>query len=105
MIRLESLRTIDRARIRLGLTDAEVSNQRALAMELLAPFKLIGVDSVVLGRAEQPFPTSLASLDAIHLASALAARERYEDLVLATHDDELALAARAVGFKVEGASV
>src|SRR5438094_205007 len=54
-------------------------------------------------RIAEPFPTSLGSLDAIHLASALLAREEFDDLLLATHDDELGIAAQAVGFTVHGA--
>jgi predicted nucleic acid-binding protein len=41
--------------------------------------------------------------DAIHLATALLVRPAFEDLALATHDRELATAARAVGFRVHGA--
>jgi hypothetical protein len=39
----------------------------------------------------------------VHLASALLARVTMPDLTLATHDVELATAARAVGFRVAGA--
>jgi len=63
---------------------------------------LIPIDARVLERAADPFPTTLGSLDAIHLASALLVRNRFEDLSLATHDDELAIAARAAGFRVHG---
>ena len=35
-------------------------------------------------------------------AVALLARDRYPDLVLGTHDEELAIAARAMGFEVVG---
>lgn len=69
---------------------------------MMEAFDLIALDSVVLERATEPFPTMLGSLDAIHLASALLAREEFEALSLATHDEELAVAARAVGFKVSG---
>ena len=51
-----------------------------------------------MARAAEPFPTLVRTLDAIHLASALLAREQIPDLRFATHDDELGLAARAVGF-------
>lgn len=44
----------------------------------------------------------LESLEAIHLASALLVREAFEDLSLATHDQELAVAELAVGFRVHG---
>jgi prevent-host-death family protein len=43
------------------------------------------------------------TLDAIHLATALLWRERSDaDLLMATHDATLGLAARAVGFRVIG---
>jgi hypothetical protein len=57
----------------------------------------------VLSRAAQPFPTPLGTLDAVHLATALLWREtRGEDLVMATHDRDLALAARASGLRTIG---
>lgn len=102
LIRLECLRTIDRARIRLGLRDVDVSRHRAEVIETIEAFDLIELDSSVLERATEPFPTTIGSLDAIHLASALLARLEFDDLALATHDGELATAGRAVGFHVHG---
>jgi predicted nucleic acid-binding protein len=103
MIRLESLRTIDRARIRLGLEDKAVAERRAGILEAIDTFSLVPVSGSVLERAAEPFPTMLGSLDAIHLASALLVRDQLESLTLATHDEELSLAARSVGFRVHGA--
>lgn len=102
LVRLESLRTIDRARILAGLTDRDVSARRAAVLEQLCAFDLVRIGPRVLERAAEPFPTSLGSLDAIHLASALLVRERYPEMVFTTHDAELATAARAVGFRVLG---
>lgn len=102
LIRLECLRTIDRARVRLGLPDEHVARYRAEILEMVEAFDLIALESGILDRASEPFPTTLGSLDAIHLASALLAREAFEDLGLATHDLELATAGRAVGFDVVG---
>lgn len=104
LVRLECLRTIDRARIRLGLDDESVATRRGAVLEMIDSLRLVSVERPVLERAAEPFPTSLGSLDAIHLASALFAREELEDLILATHDAELGLAARAVGFTVHGLS-
>jgi hypothetical protein len=57
----------------------------------------------VLARASQPMPTSLGTLDAIHLATALMWAERAgSELVMATHEQLLATAARASGFRVVG---
>lgn len=103
LIRLECLRTIDRARIRLHLEDQEVASRRAAVLEAIETFSLVQVGPRILERAAEPFPTMLGALDAIHLASALLAREEFDDLSLATHDLELAVAARAVGFRVHGA--
>ena len=58
----------------------------------------------MLERASEPFPTALGSLGAIHLASALLARDSIGDLAFATHDDELGMAALATGFRVHGVS-
>jgi predicted nucleic acid-binding protein len=103
LIRLECLRTIDRARIQLQLADEALSRQRADVLEAIESINLIPLSRSVLERAAEPFPTLIGSLDALHLASALLVRDQYDDLLFATHDHELALAARAIGFQVEGA--
>lgn len=102
LVRLECLRTIDRARIRLRLEDKDVAGRRAAVLEAIETLSLVPVGPRILERAAEPFPTMLGSLDAIHLASALLVREEYDDLSLATHGQELAVAARAVGFHVHG---
>ena len=104
LIILECLRTIDRARIRLRLDDKDVSERRAAVLEAIEGFGLVPIGPQVLERAAEPFPTMLGSLDAIHLASALLVRDEFDDLSLATHDEELALAARAEGFRVHSSS-
>ncbi len=101
---VECLRTIDRLRLRGLLTDAEVARHRSTIAEVIDRVELVLPSSLVLRRAAEPFPTSLGTLDAIHLATALLWRdERNADLVLATHDEELALAARACRLRVVGA--
>lgn len=102
LIRLECLRTIDRARIELDLPDEAVSQQRADVLDALDAFGLVPLTGNVLERAAEPFPTLIGSLDAIHLASALLVRRQYDELVFATHDRQLGLAARALGVSVVG---
>jgi uncharacterized protein len=102
LIRLECLRTIDRARIRLGQEDRRIASYRADALEAVDALGLVALDGAVLARASEPFPTLLGSLDAIHLATALLIRDDVEDMAFATHDDELGIAARASGFAVHG---
>ncbi len=102
LIRLECLRTIDRARIQLGLADDAIADRRALLHGYLRAFDLVRLDGAVLERAAEPFPTTLGTLDALHLASALLARRTIPDLRMATHDKELGIAAHAMGFEVVG---
>lgn len=102
LIRVECLRTVDRARIRLGLSDAKAARERADVLHAIDGLTLVPINGEVLARAEDPFPTTLGSLYAIHLATALLVRGQFEDLSIATHDAELATAARSVGFQVHG---
>ena len=100
---VECLRTLDR-RCRQGLLDPrELADRRGLALRLLERMDRVDLSPAVLRRAADPFPTPLGTLDAIHLATAILWRDgRSVAPVLVTHDGELAMAARAVGFLVAG---
>jgi predicted nucleic acid-binding protein len=103
LVMTESLRTLDRLRLRANLTDVEVASRRATILALVASLELVEVDANVLERAAQPMPTELGTLDAIHLATALLWKEMTQlDLVMATHDGALALGAQAHGLPVVG---
>ena len=104
LVMTESLRTLDRFRLRAKLADPEVAERRATILALVASLELVEIDPIVLERAAQPMPTELGTLDAIHLATALLWKEMtHVDLVMATHDRALALGARAHGLPVVGA--
>ena len=105
LTRVEALRTIDRARIRLQLSDEEVALRREGVLAVMSGFHVARVGGAVLERAADPFPTLVRTLDAIHLATALLVRAEHEDLIFATHDRQLATAARSVGFRVIGTPV
>ncbi len=101
----ESLRTLDRVRLRAKLSDEEVAGRRATILQLIASLELVEIDAVVLDRAAQPMPTELGTLDAIHLTTALLWKEMSRvELTMATHDGALGLAARAHGLPVVGLS-
>ena len=103
LIRVESLRTLDRLRRRLNLPDIEVARRRATILALINAMEIVELDSTVLDRAAQPMPTELGTFDAIHLVSALLWQEvRQNTLTLATHDTALATAAQAHGLAVLG---
>lgn len=103
LIRTESLRTLDRLRLRANLADAEVAKRRATVLAVIASLEVVDIREAVLDRAAQPMPTEVGILDAIHLATALLWKEmKRVDLVMATHDEALALGAQAHGLPVVG---
>jgi predicted nucleic acid-binding protein len=103
LVMTECLRTLDRLRLRVGLSDADVAIRRATILALLGSLEIVEIDSAVLDRAAQPMPTELGTLDAIHLATALLWKDlTHADLIMATHDTALALGARAHGLHVVG---
>jgi predicted nucleic acid-binding protein len=105
LVATESLRTMDRLRLRARLSDADIALRRRAVLEVIASLELIEIDAIVLDRAAQPMPTELGTLDAIHLASALLWRESTgEELTMATHDRALGIGAQAHGIAVVGTS-
>ncbi len=100
--RVEALRTVDRLRLSGNLSDAEVAD---LAREVRIVHETLAVHPVserILQRASESFPTVVGTLDAIHLATALAIREIEEMDLFLTHDLRLSTAARTLGFSVLG---
>ena len=96
-------RVIDRARLAGDIDDGQVEQLQRESRRVLRSVEVIALSDRVLERAAGPMPTTLGSLDAIHLATALElAAKRAPGLVLATHDRQLARAARASGLEVVG---
>ena len=102
LVEVECLRALDRFRISHRLSDREVAGRRAAVFKVLDEIEILELSRVVLGHAAHPMPVALGTLDAIHLATALLWRQYNEPLTMATHDQTLALAARALGFPVIG---
>jgi predicted nucleic acid-binding protein len=103
LVEVECLRTIDRLRLRQDLSDADLALRRETVYRLTEEMEIVEPAGVVLARSAQPFPTPLGTLDAIHLSTALLWKERSgKDLVMATHDTALGVAARACGLRVVG---
>jgi predicted nucleic acid-binding protein len=100
---VECLRTLDRLSRQGVLSTDELAERRTAVYRLMEAVEVVDVGRPVLRRASEPFPTPLGTLDAIHLATALAWRDaRNEALVLATHDKVLGTAAQAMGLQVVG---
>jgi predicted nucleic acid-binding protein len=103
LITVESLRAIDRLRLQGALSTEEAASRRETAMGWLEAVDLVLLQRPILARASEPFPTPLGTLDAVHLSTALVWQDRMRQrLVMATHDRDLALAARSFGFEIRG---
>ncbi len=81
-----------------GLGDSHAEAARTL----VARFELLDLESEVLGRALEPFPVPVRTLDALHLASADYLRRSGQAVVIATYDLRFAKAAEAMGFPLYG---
>ena len=102
---VECLRALDRLRLRAPVSEQQIALRREAVFRFLSAVEIVEVTYPILARASQPQPTEFGTLDSIHLASALLWREMNEaDLVMATHDHALGLAARACGLRVVGLS-
>lgn len=103
LVEVECLRTLDRLRLLQHIPDSEIAARREAVFRLMESVEVVAPDRAVLSRASQPMPSSLGTLDAIHLATALLWQERKgTSLVMATHDTALATAARASGLRTVG---
>ena len=67
---------------------------------LLSRVSLIELSPSVLARALKPFPVSVRTLDGLHLATIEFLRVRRDDVELASYDDRLVEAARALGVAI-----
>ena len=96
-------RVLDRMRLAGKVTDADIADLREGADHAVASIALLELSAGILRVASGSLPTALGTLDAIHLATALQVREETDrELIFATHDVQLAIAARASGFRVIG---
>jgi predicted nucleic acid-binding protein len=100
---VECLRTLDRLTRQGDMNETESALRRSAVFTLFESVEVVEITRSILRRASEPFPAPLGTLDAIHLSSAIAWRDfRDTDLVVATHDQAFALAARSVGLRVVG---
>lgn len=67
---------------------------------LLARVALLELAPPVLARALEPFPASVRTLDALHLASIEFLRKQGQNITLASYDTRLVDAARAQGIPI-----
>lgn len=102
LIAVEGRRVLDRYR-QLGiLNDAKVAELSQKMAVTLTTLEEVPLDDAILARAAEPLPVIVGTLDSIHLVTALAYREQASiHVIFATHDAQLAKAARLMGFEVQ----
>lgn len=99
LLHLECQRVIDRLRLESAIDDKGVAHAGTELRRLQRSIGRVTLTQHVLDRAALPMPSTIRTLDAIHLASALILRERkHPDLSFITHDAQQATAAKALGF-------
>jgi hypothetical protein len=67
---------------------------------LLGRIALVELTSEVLARALEPFPKPVRTLEALHLASVDFLQKHGQRMTLASYDERMINAARALGFSV-----
>ena len=82
---------------RLHARGATASRAEA-AQEVIARISLLELAPIVLARALDPFPVSMRTLDALHLASCQFLRDRGQRVELASYDSRMTSAASALGI-------
>ncbi len=96
---IECDRVIIRATTLGLLTEAVAADRRATLRQLAEHWIVFHVDEEIVERARHPFPKEpIRSLDAIHLATAIAARAAVPGVALLSLDERIRSAARESGF-------
>jgi predicted nucleic acid-binding protein len=99
----ECLRAVDNARLRGEMDQEEHDARRQAVYAKLKGIERVFASRSVLARAESSFPAPIATLDAIHVATALQWRDHGRpDLTFTTHDHQQGWVAKLLGFDVIG---
>ena len=102
---VECDRALIRAQTTGALSELETSRRRTILEASSSHWMFLKIDREVLERARRRFPGEpLRTLDALHVASALAARSVVSDLALLSLDGRVRENCAALGFDVLPAS-
>jgi len=98
---LECDRVLIRAQVTQEIPEARIAALRARLNAAAAHWTLLRVDRGVVDRARRPLPGEpIRTLDALHLSSALLAREALERLDLLSLDQRIRASGAQLGFTV-----
>ena len=99
LLGVECRRAIDRLRLLALYDDRQVGDAMDRLGKIERTIKRIRLTKSIVLSASKTMPTLVKTLDAFHLVSAVAIRERRGiEVLFATHDSQQAAAARALGF-------
>ena len=85
-------------------SNAETATRRALMAAAAEHWVVLAIDGEVVTRSRQPFPREpIRALDAIHLSTALVARNLVTEIRLLSLDDRVRTNAAALGFDMSPA--
>lgn len=100
---IETRRVVDRLRLQGHLSAEDLGLALATWQQWCSRLGIVELSKAVLDRARQSFPAVVGTLDALHIATALAWQSQLAaELIFMTHDRQQAIAARAVGLRVAG---
>ncbi|MGH2453017.1 MAG: type II toxin-antitoxin system VapC family toxin [bacterium] len=98
---VETDRVLIRAQVVEALPEEDVADRRRVLARVSRRWHLLHLHEEILDRARRPFPGEpIRTLDALHLASALAARVDIPDLAVLSLDDGIRRASRDLGLEV-----
>ena len=102
MTLVECDRVLIRAVTLRELAEADAANRRAHLTRAASHWHVLRVGGEIVARARQPFPGEpIRTLDALHLASALAVRLAVTDLALLSLDDRIRDAGARLGLPLQ----
>lgn len=103
LLSVECRRVIDRLRLEAAFNDDDVAEAVQRLEQMERSIRRIRLTPSVIHAAARTMPTVVKTLDAFHLVSAIAVRDRrHADLIFATHDAQQSTAARALGLPCIG---
>jgi predicted nucleic acid-binding protein len=102
LVLIECDRVLIRAATLGEIDEATAASRRAHLNSAAAHWHMYRLSLDIVERARRPFPAEpVRTLDAIHLASALAVRSTIPDVELLSLDDRIRRAAEQLGFRLQ----
>jgi hypothetical protein len=96
---IECSRVLQRYRLDGGLTDSQLEAAVTHFHEIYDAFHIFDMGPQVKARSAGPFPTTIGTLDALHLSTAILWSEQERSpLLLFTYDQQMKTCAHAMGL-------